>query len=245
MRLILAHGDDMSARALAARWGGDTLLLTPADLCASRWCLELDSAGRVRTELADETGKPRKLSGVVTRLGGITPADLPRVHPEDRRYAACELTAFLTAWLEACPVPVLNRPTASCLNGPAWQPEAWTAAAISVGLRVAGDRRRLTLGSDQTPPPPEWPDAIVVRVVGERCFGAVHPDVADRLRALARLAGIPLLGATVAGPEPDARVRYLSAWPDLTDPEVADAVGALLPVRLLPVATRPCCGMWG
>lgn len=240
MRLILAHATDASARALAARWGDDALLRTPADLCRSRWCLELDTAGRVRVELSDSA----PLDGVLSRLSTVAAEELPHVHPADRQYAASELTAFLLAWLDACPAPVLNRPTAGCLNGPAWQPEGWLAAALSVGLRVAGRRRRIALGSVEMIQS-AWPRAVDARVVGERCFGAVHPAVARGLCALARLTGTPLLAATVSGPQPDARVRDLSAWPDLADPEVADAVAALLPARRLPMPTRPCCGMWG
>lgn len=230
MRLILAHAHDVSARALAARWGSDALLLTVAGLHRARWCLELDRDGRAHTELADTAGVPLPLEGVVNRLGVVTAADLPPVHPDDRQYAAVELGAFLLAWLDACPVPVLNRPAAGSLNGPAWYPEQWAAAAAAAGLRVAGSRRRVTLATagPQLPPDPLRDGEVSARVVGDTWFGGVHPVLGRRLCALARLAGTPLLAATVAGPGPEAPVRDISVWPDLSGPEVADAIAAAL-----------------
>lgn len=222
MLLILAHEHDVAARALADRWGSDAVLLTGVDLRRARWGLEMDRDGRVRAELARADGTPLPVTGVVSRLGAIGDADLVGVHPQDRPYAAAELTAFLTAWLDACPAPVLNPPTTMALNGPAWYPEQWAAAATSVGLRVDVVRRV----EPDAPPAvdPEWTDAVHVHVVGDTCFGDVHSVVGGKLSALARLAGAPLLSAVVSGVEPDARVRDISVWPDLSDPAVADAL---------------------
>jgi hypothetical protein len=168
------------------------------------------------------------VTGVVNRLGVITAADLRRVHPEDREYAGAELTAFLLAWLDACPAPVLNPANPRCLNGPAWYPEEWADAAASVGLRVDAVSRRLELPVVPPAPVPAWDDAVSVHVVGDVWIGDVHPALGGRLCELARLAGTPLLTATVSGPGPRAKVRDISAWPDLADPEVADALAAAL-----------------
>lgn len=224
MLLILAHPHDIAARALADRWGSAALLLTGADLRRARWCLEVDRDGRARTALASADGTPLSVAGVVNRLGSITVGDLPGVHPEDRQYAAVEFTAFLTAWLAACPVPVLNPPTPMALNGPAWHPEQWVAAATTVGLR-ADVVRRLGL-TEPAAIDPVWDGAVSAHVVGDTCLGDAHPEVGRRLCALARLVGTPLLTAAVSGREPDARVRDISVWPDLAVPEVADALAA-------------------
>ncbi|MCR6485065.1 hypothetical protein M8542_19745 [Amycolatopsis sp. OK19-0408] len=226
MLLILAHDHDEPARALAERWGDAALLLTVGDLHQARWSLEIDRDGRVRAALA--LGTPVPVTGVVNRLGVFTDADLARVHREDRAYAAAELTAFALAWLDACPAPVLNPPNPRCLNGPAWYPEEWAAAAASVGLRVSPPRRRVELGPAPVAVVPEWPDARPANVVDGRCLGDVHRVVGERLCELARQAGTPLLTATVSGAGADAEVREISAWPDLADPEVADAVLAAL-----------------
>jgi len=223
MLLILAHAYDEAARALADRWGSDAVLLTGLDLRRARWGLEMDRDGRVRAELASADGTPLPVTGVVSRLGVISGADLPGVHPQDRPYAAAELTAFLTAWLDACPAPVLNPPTAMALNGPAWPAEQWADAATVVGLRVEVVRR---LGLTDAPDTadPEWADAVNAHVVGGTCVGDVHPEVGEKLSALARLAGTPLLSAVVSGSAADARVRDISVWPDVADPAVADAL---------------------
>jgi hypothetical protein len=228
VRLILAHRNDFPARALAARWGSEALLLTVGELHRARWNLELDSDGRVRTELADETGAPVPVDGVVNRLGMVLPSDLPHVHREDRPYAAAELTAFLLAWLDSCPATVLNRPDSGWLSGPAWYAEQWASEAAAVGLRVATRRRRISLAGVATEPIAVWNKAISVSVVGGRCFGDVHPDVGERMCALADAAGATLLAATVAGSGPDAQVRDFSTWPDVSDPMVADAIAAVL-----------------
>ena len=75
-----------------------------------------------------------------------------------------------------------------------------------------------------------------VHVVGDVCFGDVHPLLGKRLCELGRLARTPLLTATVSGPGARARVRDISAWPDLADPEVADAVAAALRGSVVEVA---------
>ncbi|MEV4050145.1 hypothetical protein AB0J55_03065 [Amycolatopsis sp. NPDC049688] len=229
MLLILAHAQDVSARALAARWGSEALLVTAGDLDRACWSLDVDRDGRVTAGLATAEGTPIPVTGVLNRLGVITGADLPRVHSGDRAYAGAELTAFLLAWLDACPAPVLNPPDPRCLNGPPWYPEEWAELAASAGLRVDAADRRLGLG---VAPPlaavPDWDGAVRVQVVRDACFGDVHPEVGKRLCELGRLAGTPLLTATVSGPGPRARVRDISAWPDVSDAQVADAVLAAL-----------------
>jgi hypothetical protein len=230
MLLILAHAHDSAARALADRWGDEALLLTVGDLHRARWRLEVDRDGRVATELATADGTPVAVTGVVNRLGVITGADLSRVRAEDRPYAAAELTAFLLAWLDACPAPVLNPPNPRCLNGPAWYPEQWADAAASVGLRVPAVHRGVGLEAEPPEDVPEWDGAVRAHVIGAVCVGDVDRALGRRLGELARLAGTPLLTATVSGPGPHAQVRDISAWPDLADPGVADAVAAALGV---------------
>lgn len=225
MLLILAYAHDVGARALADRWGSDALLLTGAGLRRARWCLAVSGDGRVRAEVSTARGSPVPVTGVVNRLGVVTMADLPEVHPDDRAYAAAELTAFLTAWLHACPAPVVNPPTLTALNGPAWHPERWAAVAVAVGLR-AEVRRRVGVGVSTSDP--VWTDARHAHVVGETCLGDVHAEVRGKLVALARNAGTPMLTAAVSDAGPDAAVRDVSVWPDLTDPEVADAVRAVM-----------------
>jgi hypothetical protein len=234
--LILARPDDGSAAALARRWGERALLLTPGELHRMRWRLSVRKDGTAGTGVAGPDGRPVSVAGVLCRLGGVMPADLPHVHPDDREYAAAELTAFLLAWLDACPAPVLNRPRPGCLNGPAWYPEQWSAAASAAGLRVAATRTvvtppgRIASAGETTSGGPE--PVTVVRVVRDAWFGPVHPEVGRRVCRLARTVGTPLLAAAVHGSGPDAPVAEVSAWPEFSDgPDdepVAAAVAAAL-----------------
>jgi hypothetical protein len=227
VRLILAHARDEPARALARRWGGDALLLTPGDLRRSRWRLDVDHRGAARATLGDD-GRATQIEAVVSRLGGISGVELPRVRPQDRDYAAAELTAFLLAWLDACPCPVLNPPVAGSLNGPPWHPEHWAAAATRVGLVVRAVRRCVAPGQLAAPDAAGPATGVGATVVAGRCLGAVHPLLGRRLCALAAAAGTPLLGATVDGAGAGAAVADLTAWPDVADPEVADALALAL-----------------
>jgi hypothetical protein len=227
VRLILAHARDEPARALARRWGGDALLLTPGDLHRSRWRLDVDHLGSARATLRHD-GRATQIEAVVSRLGGIGGVELRRVRPEDRDYAAAELTAFLLAWLDACRCPVLNPPVDGSLNGPPWHPEHWAAAATRVGLAVHEVRRCVAPGRAAAPDTAGPGTGVGATVVAGRCVGAVHPVLARRLCALAAAAGTPLLGATVDGAGAGAAVADLTAWPDVADPEVADALALAL-----------------
>lgn len=215
MLLILAHAGDAAARSLAARWGPDTLLLTPTDLASCSWHLAVSAAGAPEAGLGPASQR-RSPDGVLTRLGGVSAAELGHLRPPDRDYAAAELTAFLFAWLGACSCPVLNPPGPGCLNGPGWAPEHWARAASDVDLAVRTVRRP---DGVQVAPAP-----VRVTVVGERWFGPVEPLLGRRLCDLARRAGTPLLGVGLDGDGSDAALVEVTAWPDVGDAAVADAV---------------------
>jgi hypothetical protein len=227
MRLILAHRHDATAYELAARWGTDAVLLTPADLHTERMHLTVDPDGRATATLPSRPA----VTAVLTRLGGIGPADLTHVDPRDLTYAATELDAFLRAWLLAWPGPVLNRPTTTCLNGPGWWPEQWAVAAAAEGLRVHPVRRVAAPAGPGFTSPPEGPgtggntDPRRVTVLGDRWFGPIDAAVGARLCALARRAGCVLLDAVVGA---DGLVLHTGAWPDVAAPHTAAALATLL-----------------
>ena len=227
MLLILAHRHDIAARELAARWNGDVILLTPADLHTERLLLTVSQRGRARAELRSRPS----VTAVLSRLGGVGPADLDHVDPQDLTYAATELDAFLRAWLLAWPGPVVNRPTATCLNGPGWRPEQWSLAAAAAGLSVRPAHRLVaTAGTSRSRLAPDRAvaacaepngDPARVTVVGDRCFGPVPGDLGRRLCALARMAGCTLIEAIV---DACGTVLHAGAWPDVSAPDVADAL---------------------
>ena len=229
MRLILAHQHDAAARDLAARWRGRATLLTPADLHRERWLLHLDERGSAVACLASRPD----VTAVLSRLGGIGPGDLVHVQTQDVDYAAAELDAFLRAWLTAWTGPVLNRPSTTCLNGPGWRPEQWMAAAA--GIRVWPVRRRVSAGDPAPMARPALPvaarrpdDGVRVTVVNDRWLGPVDDATGRRLCALARSASCVLLEARLDGTHPEAAVVQLSAWPDVSTPDVADAVAQVM-----------------
>jgi hypothetical protein len=274
MRLVLAHDHDVAARELVARWGSDALLLTPAELSSERLLLHLDEDGAAQAELASRPG----ITSVLTRLGGISAADLPHIDPQDAVYAAAELDAFLRAWLGVWPGPVVNRPSTTCLNGPGWRPEQWVTAATAVGLRANPVTRRATRAEiphrpDTSPAERVTPASNTngatpvsnasgaapvsnasgaapvsnmsgaapagntsggatahpsrVTVVGGNWFGTVGEEIGFKLCGLAEAVGCSALEAILV----DGVVMQVSAWPDVAEPGVADALARVLDGR--------------
>lgn len=214
---MLAHASDRTARELTERWPLACRLVTPADVCAEGWVLEIDGAA----EGPPSATQPRAVTGVITRLGGIGPADIAGVHVADRAYAAAELGAFLLAWLDGCPAPVINRPQPGCLNGPAWSPAQWVLAAHTAGLMVVPLRLGSSPGSSgdssATSGDGVSPDGVTVTVtvVGDRVIGDVHPSLSEGAVRLARSAGTPLLGVTLDGADAGSRFVEASVCPVL------------------------------
>jgi hypothetical protein len=229
VRLVLAGCHDTAARALVERWGPErTALVTPADLSRPGWA---HTVGRGGDGGAAATGARQlaaeELDGVVMRIAAVPAGELGHVRAEDRAYAAAEMTAFLLAWLDACPCPVVNRPTPGCLNGPPWREAQWAHAAAAVGLPVAAGGRD-GAGEDGASTGRDGAGQVVATVVGERCLGGVHPRRADQARRLAARAGVDLLAVRFAGAGPHAPFLGAGVWPDVADPAVADALDARL-----------------
>ena len=223
MWLMLAHASDRTARELTERWPRACRLVTPADVCAEGWALEIDDAAAGPSGAA----LPGAVRGVITRLGGIGPTDLADVHVADRGYAAAELAAFLLAWLDDCPVPVISRPEPGSLNGPAWSTAQWTLAAHLAGLAVLPLRLGSSLESASDSPGAcadgVPPDGVTVTVIGDRVVGDAHPRLSQGAARLARSAGTRLLGVTFDGPEAGSRFAGASVCPALP-PKAAEAL---------------------
>ncbi|MEU4291327.1 hypothetical protein AB0E63_24130 [Kribbella sp. NPDC026596] len=220
MRLVLAHSHDVAARELADRWGDDAVLLTPAELSAERLLLHLDTQGEARAQVASRP----EVTSVLTRLGGIGPADLVQVDAQDASYAAAELDAFLRAWLGAWPGPVVNRPSTTCLNGPGWRREQWAVAAAAVGLPVRPVHRHATPGGAPDSGPLESAARTWVTAIGDRWFGSGRADLGHKLCTLAESVGCVALEAMFI----DDVVAEISPWPNVAAPEVADTLALMM-----------------
>jgi hypothetical protein len=222
--VVVASRHDGVVGRLAERWAahGEVALLTCEDLSSAGWCHPVGAAGRSTAVVGGRVVAVEEISGVLTRRPYIVEHELGHIVPVDRAYVAAEMTAFLLSWLSSLACPVLNRPTPSGLSGPNWWPEQWTYAAARFGLPVRPVRRRAALpdsarvAADPSPP--------TVTVVGERCLGQVDPALAAQARRFARAVGVDLLALRFSGPEPGAVFLGTDLWPDVSAPEVADAV---------------------
>jgi hypothetical protein len=232
MILVLANRGDLAARRLVEAWRAhDARLVTLPDLSRPGWRHYLGDSGPEIAVASGELVPVASIQGVLTRIAWITPEDLPHVVEGDRPYVAAEISAFLIAWLSQLRCPVINRPATNSLMGAPHAAEGWVAIAARVGLVPPWTSRAF-------PAPPEaaWPaEAVTVSVLGDRCFGAVDPALADQACRLAAAAGVELLAVTFSHPAADATFLGAHLWPDVSLPELAVALLA----RFVPAAALP------
>lgn len=224
MLVLLASRHDEVARALAARWAADgAALLTPRGLSVGGWRHHLGSPSDSAAVIDGRPVPVEELTGVLTRLWCVGVQDLPHIVPTDREYVSIEMSAFLASWLSSLKCPVLNRPTATCLAGPNWQPEEWTHRAARLGIPVRPIERRSAL--DMEPEPPLKAEGRVkVTVVGTRCLGAADETLRRYARRLAAHASVGLLDVFFDGDDARASFVGVSLWPDVGSPDIADAI---------------------
>lgn len=227
MIVVVASRYDVPARRLSERWAGHGgCLLTSEDLSVCGWRYYSKDPDQSTAILGGREVKQPEIRGVVTRLSWIWEGELGDIIAGDRAYVAAEMSAFLLCWLSGLTCPVLNRPTAACLNGPAWGREQWTAAARKAGMRTEPFRRRasLALAAGEC----QEPATVTVTVVGERCLGDADEQLILQARRLAAVAGTDLLGVQFSGSDADARFVGVTTCPDIKDCCVDDAVLAHL-----------------
>lgn len=140
MIAVLGSEIDPAARSLVDAWkDAGAVLLSARDLCTRGWVFQVPARGG-DAFVAGGTPRPAAtLLGVVVRRPAVAAEELPWIAAEDRQYVATEINAFLVAWLSALPCPVLNRPTATSLCGPAWSHTHWKVAAARAGVAWADD----------------------------------------------------------------------------------------------------------
>lgn len=225
MILILARGSDYAAGALVKRWAShNARLLVPEDLSVVGWCHYSGSLANSRAVAGGSAVPVADIRGVLVRIPGIMPSDLPHLLPEDRVYTAMEMTAFLLAWLSNLRCPVLNRPSPIGLAGPCFRPEQWVHVAARAGIPVAAVTRT---GKGYINPLSAEDALSVVAVVGERCIGAASAELATRARRIAAVAKVSLMNAYFVGPLDAPLFAGADLEVDITNPDIADAVLAL------------------
>lgn len=212
MLLVLASRHDQSAIGLVDRWRSlDARLMTCRDLSRAGWRYHPDDPRSSRAVLGDEIIPFEQISGVMIRTPWIEEAELGYIEPADRGYVASEMNAFLTAWLSGASFPVINRPTANCLLGPAWSPTRWLHEAARAGLRMRA-RRASAEGE------------AAVAVVGDKCFGSVDGKLAEQAKRLALAARVQTMTVIFSGADYDAEFVRAELGVNLDHIQVADAL---------------------
>lgn len=146
--------------------------------------------------------KVTDLRAVLTRRPAVLAEELTRIDPADRSYVAAETNAFLVAWLSAIRCPVVNRPTATSLCGPAWSELHWRVAAARAGVEWACNSSR---GKSHA-----------VMICGAECLWARTAEEAAAARALSKAACVELLEVRFR----KGKVCRATVAPALADDEV-------------------------
>lgn len=221
MLVILAKREDSGAAWLADRWRDhDAVVVSPADLSQPGWTYHVGSPRLSRMRIGGRAVREEEVSGVLVRMASVGIEDLDHIMPSDRAYVAAEMSAFLLAWLSSLDCPVLNRPTAQSLGGPAFQPEHWVHLASSLGIPTTPVRRDSVTANATFADVP----GCELTVVGTTCFGDGDRTLTERARLLAENAGTDLLSVRFSGSSPKGKLASASPWPDVCSPEIADAV---------------------
>jgi hypothetical protein len=220
--VVLASRHDAGARRLVEQWAAqDAHLLTCDDLSAAGWLYSPGDRAAGTAVISGRVVPMDNIRGVVTRLSWVTERELVAIAEGDRGYVAAEMSAFLVAWLSDLVCPVLNRPTATSLIGPALRREQWIRLAREVGVRVLPETRCVRLGGAAEARPLA---ACTVWVIGERCLGEAAPVLLQQSRKLAGAINVAMLGVCFTDAGSDAAMVETLTYPDLDREEVTDAM---------------------
>lgn len=226
--VILARPNDPAAAMMASRWSAedagrnDVCVITPWDLSSAGWAYRSEEPGASTAVSQGRRLRAEEIGAVVTRLPCVFAEDLGHMEPNDRTYAASEMTAFLLAWLCGLECRVINQPTPTLLWGPSWRHEKWVRVAHDLGIPVDVARRRTHSSKQKTKT--EMQKAVAVTVAGQRCLGDVDRTLMQYAMALARAAQVEMLSVHFSGAEKGARFLGASIWPETVTDDLADAL---------------------
>jgi hypothetical protein len=224
MLVILADRRDADAGVLVDRWRGqDARILSIDDVLSEGWCHRIAAPAETTAVVSGRIVPVAAITGVLTLLPWVAPAELVHIMPEDRNYIAAEAMAFLLSWLSDLPCPVMNRPRPPCLMGPNWRDAQWVHTAAGLGIPVRPIHRRAARGGEPLVRPAGGALATVT-VIGRQCLGRAHPALAEHASRLAAAAGVSMLAVHFDGTSADARLLGAELRPDLAKPEIADAI---------------------
>lgn len=224
MLVVVAGSRDERARDLVEGWSPtEAAVLSPRDLSVAGWRYSPDSPEHSTAVIDGRSVAARAITGMFTRLSYVPEWELFWISRRDRAYVAVEMTAFLRSWLSSLECPVLNPPTSNCLSGPGWREEQVVRVAAGLGIPVRPVEWHIEPSDDVLEDEPA-PRGIIVTVVGDRCVGSPEPTQSWWARRLAGAAGVDLLSVRFEEAEKGTRLRSADPWPDVSSPEVADAL---------------------
>jgi len=181
-------------------------VLSAEDLCSPGWEVHVGDPLAGTAVAAGRRTAVAEIRGVLVRRPAVMPEELKQIAREDRAYVAAETNAFLVAWLSALPCPVVNRPAANSLCGPAWDRLHWEVAC-------ARHRIEWAAGADTT----EVTDVVLC---GNDALFAKTARQARAATLLATEAKVELLGVRFRG---DA-VAGVTVAPPLANTSVREAL---------------------
>ena len=222
MLLVLCSREDRIAQSMVKRFASHNLrMLTCADISRAGWNLTvvgIGSASQVQLAAAIDGRRVGcdEIEGVITRLGSVDEKELGHIIAEDRSYVAAEMHAFLFAFLEALPCPIVNPPSPTCLYGPNIRALQWRRYARELQIPVAEDLGDIQPGLASPP--------VDVTVIGEQTFGNGPESAILWSQQLARHVGVSYL--MVRYREAQGNLFFVGAdpYPRLESEEIACAL---------------------
>jgi hypothetical protein len=161
---------------------------------------------------------------VITRLAVVGENELGHIVAEDRPYVAEEMRAFLFAFLEALPCPVVNPPSPACLCGPNLRAAQWRMFARQLHIPVA-DVNGNEEGQKVSP--------IDITVVGDRILGHGPEPLLEWTRQLAGLAGVRYLMVRYREVQGEYGFAGADPYPRLESQEIGKALVESFSPRLV------------
>ncbi len=203
MILLILRPGARRPLGLATRGAPDApavTVLEPSGLSAPGWAHDPDEPRGDRLAVDGEILPAGRLSGVITAIDDVTPADLPHVRAGDRGFVAAEMTAFLRSWLQTLACPVLDRPTALTLSGAAADRAVWSRAAAELAVP---DRQGTTVPAMR---------AHAVTVVAGRVVGPAPERAAATALALVKAAEVTAARLTFADDAGELALYQAVPW---------------------------------
>ena len=154
--------------------------MTPDDLSVPGWHFEV-GADRGRAVIGGQAMDTDLIRAVITRIAAVRPSDIAHtIAPEDREYAASEMTAFLAAWLASLNARVLNAPSPVhlCGNAPSRRLICEYAARAGLTVRESGHEGATPVscvdGEPFTRDPHLFAAAAAVAAAAQECMARIH-----------------------------------------------------------------------